>query len=61
MTELQRQTAMAGYRLIEAEYDIEAYLPPDDSESWLGADELLAARDDAEKQFLELLENIGDE
>ena len=49
----------AAYRLYEANYDIEAYLPPDDSDSWGdNASDLLTGRDDAQKEFDDLINEI---
>lgn len=54
--ELEISLLNAAYHLCEANNDIEAYLPPDDSDSWGdNADILLKARDEQQSYFNSLL------
>ena len=54
--------ANMGSDMMDAYTDCEAYLPPDESESWIDADRLLAERDRTEadlRKFINDLINCG--
>lgn len=51
MTNLDHHVAICGYHYIDALHDIEAYLPPDYSDRWTNANELISARSETESAF----------
>ena len=66
MTEISDKNLYAianmGRDMMDAYTDCEAYLPPDDSESWIDTDRLLAERDRTEaevRKFINDLINSG--
>lgn len=64
MTEISNKNLYAianmGRDMMYAYTDCEAYLPPDDSESWIDADRLLAERYRTERELREFINNLID-
>lgn len=50
--------ANMGRDMMEAHMDCEAYLPPDDSETWIDADRLLAERDRTEAELRKFINDL---
>ena len=62
MTELETRLLNVAYQLQDVYQDIEAYCPPDDSESWSeDTPSLFASRDELEEEFRGLIDTIRQE
>ena len=62
MTEISDKNLYAianmGRYLMDAHIDCEAYLPPDESESWIDADRLLYERDRTEAELRKFINDL---